>query len=218
MKKKDQRAKTEQQAQADRAGWVRRETAIFLSAGALAVGLLAGAVVGAIWEHRLGKPRPAAPPQEAQAPMVPPGPTPEQRTALKELETRVQKDPNDVEAWVQLGDLNYDTDRPMEAIRAYEQALSLKPGNPDVITDLATMYRRVRQPQKAAELFREAHRIDPKHANSLYNLGVVLLHDLNDVKGATAAWEEYIKVVPQGPQSDRIRAMLQKFREEGKLQ
>ena len=217
MKAKEQRGRKEESGGTDRAGWVRRETAIFLSVVALGVGLVAGAVIGAIWEHRLGQPGTKAPSQEAQAPMVPQGPTPEQRAALKELEARVQKDPNDVEAWVQLGDLHYDTDRPMEAIRAYERAMTLKPGNPDVITDLGTMYRRVRQPQKAVELFREARRIDPNHANSLYNLGVVLLHDLNDVQGSTAAWEEYLKVVPQGPQADRIRAILQRFREEGKL-
>ncbi len=214
MAKRNQRS---QEGQVDRAGWVRRETAIFLSVVALGVGLVAGAVIGAIWEHRLGRPAAKAPSQEAQAPMVPQGPTPEQRAVLKELEARVQKDPNDVEAWVQLGDLHYDTDRPMEAIRAYERAMTLKPENPDVSTDLGTMYRKVGQPQKAVELFREAHRIDPKHANSLYNLGVVLLHDLNDLQGAAAAWEGYLKVVPQGPQADRIRAMLQKFREEGKL-
>jgi cytochrome c-type biogenesis protein CcmH/NrfG len=122
-----------------------------------------------------------------------------------------------VQAWVDLGNLNYDLGRPPDAIRAYEKALSLQPGNPDVITDLGTMYRLAGQPQKAVALFREANEIDPNHFNSLYNLGVVLLHDLDDIPGAARAWEAFLRVGPQGPQAERIRAILQNLRSQGKL-
>ena len=48
--------------------------------------------------------------------------------------------------------------------------------------------------------------------NSRYNLGVVLLHDKMDIKGAIAAWEDYLKVDPAGPRSDNIRNQLEKMR------
>ncbi len=178
-----------------------------------------GFVVGAIFEHRAieGGKRASSP---FPSQRVLPGTgqemdlTSEERSALAALEARVSRDPHDVEGWIELGNLNYDLGRPAEAIKAYEKALALKPDNPDVLTDMGTMYRALGQPQKAVELFREAHRVDPGHFNSLYNEGVVLLHDLNDVKGAARAWKEFLALVPQGPQSERIKRILDTLKEQ----
>ncbi len=199
----------------DQRGLVTRGKLVAFTGGALLVGLVAGAILGGIWEHRLASRLPTKAPGVVSAPsgMA----SVEQRGELKALESRVAKDPQDVEAWINLGNLNYDMGRPAEAIRAYEKALALRPGNPDVITDMGTMYRLLGQPQKAVELFREAHRLDPNHFNSLYNEGVVLLHDLNDIVGAARAWEGFLKLVPQGEQSERIRKILQNLRSQGKI-
>lgn len=196
-------------------GLVTQGKLLSFTIGALIVGFAAGAIVGGIWEHRL------ASRTGSQARGMASGSTsaalPEQSGELKALEARVAKDPEDLEAWIELGNLNYDMGRPAEAIRAYEKALALKPGNPDVMTDMGTMYRLLGQPQKAVELFREAHRVDPNHFNSLYNEGVVLLHDLNDMAGAARAWEEFLKLVPQGEQSERIRKILENLRSQGRI-
>lgn len=199
-------------------GHVSRPTLVLFTAVALVVGFVAGAVVGGIWEHRMaGRGVAQAPGASGPLAGAPAGPSGEQRAQLRALEARVSKDPGDVEGWIDLGNLNYDLGRPAEAIRAYERALALRPGNPDVLTDMGTMYRLLGQPQKAVELFREAHRVDANHFNSLYNEGVVLLHDLNDVPGAARAWEDFLKLVPQGEQSDRIRKMLESLRAQGKV-
>lgn len=187
-----------------------RTTLWVFTAVALGLGFVVGAVVGGIWEHRLAvKGLTQAPGQPSGGGGAAPAISLEQRAALRALEARVEKDPSDVEGWIELGNLNYDLGRPAEAVRAYERALALRPGNPDVITDMGTMYRALGQPRKAVELFREAHRIDPNHFNSYYNEGVVLLHDLDDMAGAARAWEEFLKLVPQGEQSERIRRMLE---------
>jgi cytochrome c-type biogenesis protein CcmH/NrfG len=196
-------------------GLVTRGKLLLFTCGALVVGFVAGAIFGGIWEHRLAS-RVGGQPQGmvSSSPAVV---SPEQRGELKALEARVARDPQDLEAWIGLGNLNYDMGRPAEAIRAYEKALALKPDNPDVMTDMGTMYRLLGQPQRAVELFREAHRVDPNHFNSLYNEGVVLLHDLNDMAGAARAWEEFLKLVPQGEQSERIRKILQNLKSQGKI-
>ena len=61
---------------------------------------------------------------------------------------------------------------------------------------LGIMYRRSGQPQKAIEAFDRAIATDPKHENSRFNKGIVLMHDLNDREGAIAAWEELVEVNP----------------------
>jgi|YNPNPStandDraft_1061719.scaffolds.fasta_scaffold15217_2 cytochrome c-type biogenesis protein CcmH/NrfG len=193
---------------------------VFIVSVLLAFGV--GFVLGAIFEHRAieGGKRTSSPlPSQTTVPAAGQerGLTSEERSALAALEARVNSDPNDADGWIELGNLNYDLGRPAEAIRAYEKALALKPGNPDVLTDMGTMYRALGQPEKAVELFREAHRVDPKHFNSLYNEGVVLLHDLNDVRGAARAWKEFLALVPQGPQSERIKRILETLKEQGRI-
>ncbi len=183
-----------------------------------AVGLLAGAVVGGVLEHRLSSFGSGQGPsvQTGQSPGQGAGLSSEQRAALEAIEERLLEDPKDADAWVRLGNLNYDLDRPFDAIQAYEKALELRPGDPDVITDMGTMYRRVGRPHKAVSLFRKANEIAPGHFQSLYNLGVVLLHDLHDSAGAVRAWEEYLRVGPQGPQSERIRGMVENLKAQEK--
>lgn len=196
-------------------GLVTRGRLLLFTFGALVVGFVAGAIMGGIWEHRLAGPaggRPQGMVSGSGAVALP-----EQHGELRALEARVARDPQDLEAWIQLGNLNYDMGRAAEAIRAYEKALALRPGDPDVITDMGTMYRLLGQPQKAVEFFREAHRLDPNHFNSLYNEGVVLLHDLNDMAGAARAWEEFLKLVPRGEQSERIRKILENLKSQGKI-
>jgi cytochrome c-type biogenesis protein CcmH/NrfG len=170
--------------------------------------------MGAILEHRWGKrpSRVAISNDHLKVDSSGGIPSNEEET-IRALRERTQKHPKDVEAWIQLGNLKFDLNQPREAISAYENALQLKPNDPDVLTDLGVMYRRIGQPEKAVALFREAQRKDSGHFQSLYNLGVVLLHDLNDVSGAVQAWENYLRVIPQGPQSDHIRRVLQRLKD-----
>jgi cytochrome c-type biogenesis protein CcmH/NrfG len=195
----------------------RRETVIFIALGAFVVGIVAGV---ALTLYKLGgiSGAPGASGPVAAPPSSPDELSTEREKALLGLQARVRSDPKDVDGWIQLGNLHFDLGQPLEAIRAYEKALALKPGDPDVLTDQGIMYRRAGQPEKAVDRFRQAHRAEPNHFQSLYNLGVVLLHDLNDVAGAILAWEEYLRVIPQGPQADRIRDIVGKLKAQGKLE
>ena len=129
--------------------------------------------------------------------------------ALKDI---LQKDPKNLSAWVELGNLYFDTDRPQESIEAYSQYLSIKPDNPDVRTDMGIMYRKVGDPDHAIKEFRQAAQIDPKHVNSRYNIGIVLLHDKQDIKGAIKAWEDYLKVDPNSERANRVRTQMAKLK------
>ena len=44
--------------------------------------------------------------------------------------------------------------------------------------------------------FEKAIEVDPMHEPSRFNKGIVLMHDLNDIKGAIAAWEGLLKINP----------------------
>ncbi len=196
---------------------MKKETIILIVVIAFLVGFITGATV-AILKGKKGvetsvvQQKPQMPP-----PSAPPGPSPvEVASKIKTLKEIVQKDPKNLPAWVELGNLYFDSDQPKEAIEAYSKYLTAKPENPDVRTDMGIMYRRLGDMNRALEEFRKAAQIDPKHVNSRYNIGIVLLHDKQDIKEAIKAWEEYLKVDPEGERANRVRAQMENLKKMAK--
>jgi cytochrome c-type biogenesis protein CcmH/NrfG len=134
---------------------------------------------------------------------------------LQVLTEKVVTNPDDGAAWVQLGNLHFDSDRPKEAIGAYEKALALEPGNAMVLTDLGIMYRRSGNPEEAVRRFDQAIEADPALENPYYNKGVVLFHDLNDHQAAIRAWEALLKMNPmaKAPNGQAVKDIVAQHRE-----
>jgi cytochrome c-type biogenesis protein CcmH/NrfG len=131
------------------------------------------------------------------------------------LEVETQKNPQNVQSWIQLGNSYFDTNQYEKSIRAYRKALELDPNNANVWTDMGVMYRRNGQPQEAIKAFDQASKVDPKHEVSRLDKGVVLLHDLKDPQGAVQAWEELLAinplaVAPGGQTVDELVTQLKK--------
>lgn len=120
----------------------------------------------------------------------------QQVKAITNLEQEVIKNPDNFQAFTQLGNLYYDTGQYNKAVTAYEKSLELHSGNANIWTDLGTMYRRTDRPKKAIEAFEKATAMEPDHQNSRINKGVVLLYDLNDFEGAIKIWEELLEMHP----------------------
>jgi cytochrome c-type biogenesis protein CcmH/NrfG len=196
---------------------MKKETVILAIVVAFLVGFISGATV-AILKGTKGAEKPAVVQKPQMAPPSTPAPAPlardsiEVASQIKTLREIVTKDPKNLPAWVELGNLYFDTDQPKEAIEAYSQYLAVKPDNPDVRTDMGIMYRKLGQFDKAIEEFRKAAQSDPKHVNSRYNIGLVLLHDKQDIKSAIKAWEDYLKVDPNSERAQRIRAQIEKMK------
>ena len=192
---------------------MKKETVILIVVIAFLVGFITGATV-AILKGKKGVETAAVQQKPQMAPpSTPPGSSPlEVASKIKTLKEIIQKDPKNLPAWVELGNLYFDSDQPKEAIEAYSKYLAAKPDNPDVRTDMGIMYRRLGEFDRALEEFRKAAQIDPKHINSRYNIGIVLLHDKQDIKGAIKAWEDYLKVDPQSERADRVRAQMENLK------
>jgi cytochrome c-type biogenesis protein CcmH/NrfG len=196
---------------------MKKETVILIVVIAFLVGFIAGATV-AVLRGTKGAEKTAMVQKPPMTPQGAPAPAPPARdlvAATSEIQTLkevVKKDPKNLPAWVELGNLYFDTDQPKEAIDAYSHYLAVKPDNPDVRTDMGIMYRKLGQFDRALDEFRKAARTDPKHVNSRYNIGLVLLHDKQDIQGAVKAWEEYLKVDPNSERAKRIRSQIEKMK------
>ena len=196
---------------------MKKETAILFIVIAFLVGFISGATV-AILKGTKGTEKAAMvqKPQMPLPPAPPPGPDPaELNLKIQALKDIVKKDPKNLPALVELGNLYFDSGQPKEAIEAYTQYLAIKPDNADVRTDMGIMHRALGDFDRAIEEFKRAAQSDPKHINSRYNMGIVLLHDKQDIKGAIKAWEEYLKVDSKSEKAQRVRSQIEKMKKMG---
>jgi cytochrome c-type biogenesis protein CcmH/NrfG len=185
--------------------YVRKETLLLVSLLTLAVGFFGGVMFG------IYKSDTSAPVSSSPAPAAVAGGG--SRAAALEKETT--DNPQNVQAWIELGNSYFDSDQYEKAIRAYARALELKPDNANVLTDMGVMYRRAGKPQEAINTFNRAIAVDPKHEVSRFNKGIVLLHDLKDTPAAIKAWEELLEVnpvamTPSGQSVDQMITQMKK--------
>jgi tetratricopeptide (TPR) repeat protein len=196
---------------------MKKETVILVVVIAFLVGFITGATV-AILRGTKNVEKPPIAQNSRMVPMpAPKGPDSiEVASKIQSLKEMVKKDPKNLSAWMELGNLYFDSEQPEEAIEAYGKYLAIQPDNPDVRTDMGIMYRALGDFDRAIEEFKKAAQLDPKHTNSRYNIGIVLLHDKGNVKGAIQAWEEYLKVDPNSERARRVKAQMENLKKMAK--
>jgi cytochrome c-type biogenesis protein CcmH/NrfG len=184
----------------------------------LAIGLVVGVFVGYQAGTSSSPPSGMASPPPQMPPGMPGGPPvpgDNYQARITQMQQIVARDPKNVQAWVQLGNDYFDTRQPQKAIDAYARALELRPDDPNVITDQGVMYREIGQYDRAIANFRKANEVDPKHVQSLYNMGVVFLNDLKQPKRAIEAWNKVIQVAPQSEQAAQARMGIEEAKKAG---
>lgn len=132
--------------------------------------------------------------------------------AIEEAQILLQKQPQNMNLWVSLGNAYFDTEQPEKAIEAYGKALGLKPDQPNVLCDQAIMYRKVGAIDKAHTNFTKALALEPLHPQCSYNLGVLYVEDLKETAKGVALWERYLQSEPDSPAAPAIRENIEKLK------
>jgi len=186
---------------------MRKETALLIALLALAVGFFGGVFFGVYKSGPSVKGMPGGMPPNAQK---------ELQDQVIALEKETQQNPANVAAWVELGNVYFDSDQFEKSIQAYRKALDLKPDSADVWTDMGVMQRKAGRPQEAVKAFDQAIAVNPKHEVSRLNKGIVLLHDLQDTSGAIRAWEGLLEINPtaMAPGGVSVDQMVQSLKKQ----
>ena len=134
----------------------------------------------------------------------------QQLATLDALIKQTRDNPNDSQAWIQMGHFYFDAGDHEKAIKSYETALEINDTEPDVWTDLGVMYRRSNKPQKAVDCFDRALALNPDHEIALFNKGIVLMHDLQNTQEALESWKKLIQINPnaQTPSGLLVKEMV----------
>ena len=117
---------------------------------------------------------------------------------LEELNERIENDPTDFHAYLELGTMYSMIGRYEEASEYYESYIELQPNDNRVRNALAEMYTNSGNFEKAISHLEEASRIDPDDEFALYNLGVIFASK-GDTLSAKDAWQ---KLVDKNPASE----------------
>jgi cytochrome c-type biogenesis protein CcmH/NrfG len=160
--------------------------------------------VSASNQHQTADPHQPQPNAEKQAMLT---------QATAPLLDAVNKNPNDYESLVKLGDLFYDGQQYASAIQYYERALALQPASPDVRTDLGTAYWYSGNADKAIAELQTSLKYKPGHAQALFNLGWIRWQGKQDPKGAAEAWQQLLKDNPNYPQREQVEQYIAKAKE-----
>jgi cytochrome c-type biogenesis protein CcmH/NrfG len=191
------------------AGWTGTQ-AYMLAAFCLVLGVALGylfrgsAAVSASGQQQSSETQKQPPSAETQAALA---------QAAAPLLEAVNKDPNDFDSLVKLGNLFYDGQQFPSAIQYYERALAIHPDNPDVRTDMGTAYWYTGDAEKALAAMEASLKYRPGHPQTLFNLGWVRWQGKADPKGAIEAWQQLLKANPDYPQKQQVEQYIAKAKE-----
>jgi tetratricopeptide (TPR) repeat protein len=190
---------------------VSRESIIFGTAGVF-FGLLVGWIIGSQQTAAPRTPPPAAAASSEQAPAGQRTAAPLDESRAAALKRSAEENPRDPRVRIELGNLYFDSERFDEAVRWYDDALKIEPGNVSASTDLGISYYYMNQPDRALKQFERSLEIDPLHTKTLLNVGIVRAYGKNDLDGAVKAWQRVVEIGPDSPEGKVARQALDAVR------
>ncbi|GAC1536792.1 MAG: hypothetical protein NVS2B17_08700 [Candidatus Velthaea sp.] len=130
--------------------------------------------------------------------------------ALSALKGRVAKNPRDIAALVELGNLYFDAAKYDKAIPYYQRALALDPTNPDVRNDEAAA---LHSSGHDLEALREIDKVlgeRPNFPQALFNKAIVL-RSMGRRSDAVGAYRQYLRAAPQDQHADDARSAIKEL-------
>ncbi|MDD5763053.1 MAG: tetratricopeptide repeat protein [bacterium] len=124
----------------------------------------------------------------------------------------LKKDPNNLQALINIGNRYYDSGQDRPAVDAYKRALGIDPANADVRVDMAISLRRLGDTDGAIEELKKAISVNARHAQARYNLGVILVNDKKDIPAGIKAWEGLLENIPDFPDRERLKADIERLK------
>src|SRR6185436_10998165 len=133
-------------------------------------------------------------PAPAAAQQAPP---PLDEAKVTAFRSAAEKDPRSAAPRAQLGDLYFNAERFDDSIKWYELAMAFYYTN---------------QTDRALQQLERSVKMNPKHAEAWLNLGFVRAFGKQDLTGAEQAWQQAMKIAPDGPEGQAARRAIESLK------
>jgi uncharacterized protein (TIGR02466 family) len=120
--------------------------------------------------------------------------------ALRANQKAVELDPQDAEAYYNMGNTLQELDRLEEARASYGQAINLNPDYAKAYSDLGNTLKKLGRLEEAEASYKRATALNPNFAGAHYNLGITLV-ELDKLEEAEASYRQAIKLKPDYAQA-----------------
>jgi tetratricopeptide (TPR) repeat protein len=182
---------------------VKTESIVFAIAG-MCFGVILGWIIGI---QQTDQTPAAAPVQQLAGQAAPAAPVLDE-ARVQSLMTILGSDPRNADAAVQLANTYFDAERYPDAIKWYEQALSIRPSDPNASTDLGVSYYYTGQVDRALQQFEASLKLDPQHIKTILNQGIVLAFGKEDLTAAAERWQRVVQLAPNTPEAQAAQRAL----------
>ncbi len=193
---------------------MRRDQALFLAGG-----LVLGIIIGAIFTVVLSRPDLAG--ARADARLAPAAATGDPHAdsgmgavsaRLAELHARLDKNPKDGGALVEMGEMFLGANKRGEALDSFRRGASLAQDDPAYLTRAAAGIAQTGDPRGALAAARRAMTLDPRFAPAAEVATLIALRGLGDLDAAEASLAELKKRAPGSPSVARLSEELARTR------
>jgi len=133
------------------------------------------------------------------------------------LLAKLKTDPKNFALLVQVGDVYRMTHQFKDAAAYYEKALQVEPKNVPVRTIMASCLYYSGDVDGAIAQLQESLKYDPKHAGTLFNLGMIKWKGKMDADGAIAAWNKLLKLYPNYEKKDAVEKLIAEAKAHNKM-
>lgn len=133
---------------------------------------------------------------------------------INEAHEAINRNPNDLQNWLELGEVHRDAKMYDRAIDAYKRAIAIEPGDLSIRTNLATLILESGSPEDAIPHYRAVVRADSSHAEAWLNLGVAY-GNAGRLDEAREAWQQVVKRDPSNRAARQYLSQLRRMEKMG---
>ena len=139
--------------------------------------------------------------------------------ADKQAETllqQIQKDPKNTESLMQTAYVYKAAHLFKESASYFDRVLQITPNNVTARTEMASCLYYTGDADAAIAQLEKSLTYDPKHAGTLFNLGMIRWKGKADGDGAIAAWQKLLQLNPKYERKPVIEKLIAEIQQQGR--
>lgn len=198
--------------------WTASQVAI-MAVLCLGVGMLIGYLLHSPVTLHAALPSASTPHPAAGSPQAMPTLAQLNHMADKQAEPllqQLQSDPKNVELLMRIAYVYKAAHLFKESASYFDRALQVAPNNVTAHTEMASCLYYTGDSDAAIAQLEQSLKYDPKHAGTLFNLGMIRWKGKSDTAGAVAAWEKLLRLNPNYERRAAVEKLIAEVRQQGR--